>query len=759
MGVMPENYAFSEPDLAAGLRAAEAANERARLPDPTRQALREARESGNRSYFDPPEFSVLRERFTPPATPDSSFVIECHGQSASGSQYGWVKNRIEWCVNAVAVDIQYDSRGARTGSMIMTYQMIGYGRDDGTRNVALYARPTSVSFSGIYTPATIISMTVDCSLGAAGCSGGGAHRATMAQLLTMVGNTDDWFRWNVSSDEAFSTLADKMSQHWFDQHVVFWDGKSKKLGDFGFRCDSADYFNARPKACVFSAVLPHLQYSILDRDGNDTNQRAVAEHIRQAQDDPNSTVPVKPDGDKDIPGKYTGLLDDRYLTRIVTDTTTGSTYSDNRAEVGRACAKITPPAGMERPECDEYPFASTLQGASSPRWDFSVKYVPGTQNSSAGNLLRRFYDDDRILYQQDPFYVEIRDRDGGPVSGPPSVGTLDEVQGFEGEPIELLASVTGNPSSLQWSIAPEPGSDTDPGTDCQFSKETIAAPTVTCDDNGTFIATVTVDDGVHPAVTGRTRVRVLNRPPSVRFVTPKDWQVFRVGQPIVFDAPITDAANDTHQCQYGWDAGDAWDEPFAAAGRNCGTTRSYEHAGMYSIELVVTDDDGGQGFAKVMIVVYDPEAGSANIDGSTTTPAGSLTSQPAATGQSWLHFTGAYTSATRPSGQNKVWVDGTTFRFEGTGMDWLVVTPDGKVAALGSGTIGGQAGYTWITYGWDACPGDGGCQNIPNDRIRMVVLNSATGATVYDNAPSDGNWDVDSIFPRDMTSGGVQIHR
>ena len=41
---------------------------------------------------------------------------------------------------------------------------------------------------------------------------------------------------------------------------------------------------------------------------------------------------------------------------------------------------------------------------------------------------------------------------------------------------------------------------------------------------------------------------------------------------------------------------------------------------MYTIGVVVRDDDAATDTSGSMIVVYDPDAGSANIDGSTATP-------------------------------------------------------------------------------------------------------------------------------------------
>jgi hypothetical protein len=72
-----------------------------------------------------------------------------------------------------------------------------------------------------------------------------------------------------------------------------------------------------------------------------------------------------------------------------------------------------PQSGVE--ECDEYPFASTLEGAANPVWDFSVRAVLDFQNSTAGGRLGQYYFGDRVLRYDfglsdqlnDRFYVNI----------------------------------------------------------------------------------------------------------------------------------------------------------------------------------------------------------------------------------------------------------------------------------------------------------------------------------------------------------------
>ncbi|MGW8970570.1 NucA/NucB deoxyribonuclease domain-containing protein [Streptomyces platensis] len=65
------------------------------------------------------------------------------------------------------------------------------------------------------------------------------------------------------------------------------------------------------------------------------------------------------------------------------------------------------PAGPR--ECDEYPFASTYEGAgqhskepSAPKDNFSALPIPKAQNKAGGTILALFYDKNRILHGRDP---------------------------------------------------------------------------------------------------------------------------------------------------------------------------------------------------------------------------------------------------------------------------------------------------------------------------------------------------------------------
>ncbi|MFG2129319.1 NucA/NucB deoxyribonuclease domain-containing protein [Streptomyces sp. NPDC048751] len=108
----------------------------------------------------------------------------------------------------------------------------------------------------------------------------------------------------------------------------------------------------------------------------------VAKHIKDAQA-------------TDLPGKY-GTTN--YLTRL----TDRRKIKENRE---KACPSSLPrPAGKS---CDEYPFASTWQGAKYGGGRFSRRMVNARQNTNAGKALKGLYTYSRVL-EGDRFVVWIR---------------------------------------------------------------------------------------------------------------------------------------------------------------------------------------------------------------------------------------------------------------------------------------------------------------------------------------------------------------
>lgn len=261
-------------------------------------------------------------------------------------------------------------------------------------------------------------------------------------------------------------------------------------------------------------------------------------------------------------------------------------------------------------------------------------------------------------------------------------------------------------------------------------------------------------------------VPIVNQAPRVRIASPNPWQLFHVTTEVELDAPIRDTPDDSHICSIDWDDGTT--DEFATPDGACTVTHLYEHAGMYTVRVQVQDSFGATSEDEVLIVVYDPLAGANNSDGSFPSPAGSLASDAQQAGELWFHLAARYYPAdpTRPAGNAQTWLPGTPFRFDSgsAGVDWLVVTPDGKIAAKGSGQLQGRAGsYGFVFYGYDGCGEQSApaCQPGP-DRFRVVVWDLAANpnpghGTMYDSAP-DASYDVDAAEPAALRSGIVTVH-
>jgi hypothetical protein len=338
---------------------------------------------------------------------------------------------------------------------------------------------------------------------------------------------------------------------------------------------------------------------------------------------------------------------------------------------------------------------------------------------------------------------------------PPVVDAGPDMTGDEGASIALRGSATddrGTPTST-WTYTAGP--DVDPGATCAFGDAHAPTTTISCTDDGTFTVTLTAGDGVNTPVRDTAQVRLANVPPQVHMVAPQPWRLFKVGDSVPASVTFTDAANDTHTCRITWDDGRT--DTITPAGHACAGTHRFAHAGMFTIDITVTDDDGGQGTGHVMVVVYDPRAGVPQGNGWRNGP-----------GQEGFDFTASYpsTAATVPDGA-------VTFSLPPSAnlnlrnhqhLDWLVATPDGRFAIKGiAERIPGQQ-VAFVLYGYDGCPPGQttGCQPGP-DRLRMVVWDTTAHGPVPEDVPliydnrAGQPFDIDTADPQPIQSGVIVI--
>ncbi|WP_327090255.1 PKD domain-containing protein [Nonomuraea sp. NBC_01738] len=330
-----------------------------------------------------------------------------------------------------------------------------------------------------------------------------------------------------------------------------------------------------------------------------------------------------------------------------------------------------------------------------------------------------------------------------PVDLPPSVSAGIDVSGAEGGTVRLTGSATdaeGTPA-VSWTWRPVNG--VDPGTTCAFGSPAALTTTFSCDDDGEFAVTLTADDGKNPPVSDTARVRIANVPPKLDLRGPAPWQVFRAGAEVALDAPFTDPGNDTHTCTVTWDDGST--DTYPAASGKCDKGHVFAKPGMYTMEVTVTDDDGASDKAKVMIVVYDPDAGFVTGAGAVDSPLG----------QGRFNLNPKYLphdEGPPPAGGKLSFrVKGAGFQLASTAFDWLVVAPGGKTAVRGTGTVNGKPGFGFVGYATDE-----------PDAFRLVVWDLAASPHPGEDPLFDSvrgkDYDLDLAAPAASDKGSIRVH-
>lgn len=131
-------------------------------------------------------------------------------------------------------------------------------------------------------------------------------------------------------------------------------------------------------------VLPVVSYRTGDSAVNES-----AQHILEAQVAPERVVPA---AGQQIPGRVEGP----WLHRIFYDT---ARRDANRAAAVRQCVASNgsgySQGGVK--SCDEYPFASTAEGAANGDTRWSARVITAIDNSTAGNRLGTLYGQQAVL--------------------------------------------------------------------------------------------------------------------------------------------------------------------------------------------------------------------------------------------------------------------------------------------------------------------------------------------------------------------------
>lgn len=219
----------------------------------------------------------------------------------------------------------------------------------------------------------------------------------------------------------------------------------------------------------------------------------------------------------------------------------------------------------------------------------------------------------------DVYTAAVRPNNDAPVV------SVSAASGTEGAPIALSGSATdadNDPLTYSWAVTPAAGNDA--GSACIITAGgATLTPTVRCNDDGTYTATLTATGDPAGPVSAANTVTVGNANPDVTSpaATPS---TIDEGQSTSFSASFSDAGwNDTYNGVINWGFGPGESvTPNVLTQGSAGTadsgtisgTHTYQDDGSFTVTGTVDDDDNGSDSANVTVVVnnVDPTAVIAN---------------------------------------------------------------------------------------------------------------------------------------------------
>ena len=344
-----------------------------------------------------------------------------------------------------------------------------------------------------------------------------------------------------------------------------------------------------------------------------------------------------------------------------------------------------------------------------------------------------------------------------PANTPPTADAGGPYSGDEGSPIEITG-IASDPDldSLMYAWSYVAVSGVDAGATCDFVDENALSTDVTCTDDGTYKLTLTVDDGVNPAVSSNATLTVANVAPDMSIATPLADALFPLGT-VQLTVPLTDdGTNDTHTCTVNWDdlAGAIGGTVAETSGSgDCSSSKLFTIAGVYTITVEVTDDDGNSDTETVMIIVYDPSAGFVTGGGWINSPSGAYKVDLTLAGKANFGFVSKYKKgASTPTGETEFQFQAGSFNFHSAEYQWLVVAGC-KAQYKGTGTVNGVTGYGFLLTATDGNI----CAAKTADKFRIKVWDTDTDTIVYDNV--GGSDDIDAANPQDINGGSIVIHK
>lgn len=207
---------------------------------------------------------------------------------------------------------------------------------------------------------------------------------------------------------------------------------------------------------------------------------------------------------------------------------------------------------------------------------------------------------------------------------------------------------------------------------------------------------------------------------------------------------------DTHTAEINW--GDGVITLGDIDGNTISASHHYLEAGVYTISITVTDDDGDSTSAFYQyVVVFDPDEGFVTGGGVINSPAGAYAPDPGLEGKATFGFVSKYKKGqSTPSGNTEFQFHAAGLNFHSKDYDWLIIAGS-KAMYKGTGTINGEGNYGFMLSAIDGeIKGDG------FDKFRIKIWNKDTSDIIYDNNIDEDEYGNPSTV---LDSGQIKIHK
>jgi hypothetical protein len=350
-------------------------------------------------------------------------VCRSEHTSAAATQEGWMADRFSRChIGHRKIELRCTGCTTVLASVEFDYTLIGIAQN-GTRRVDF-----TLTFDNWTALGGLERDTTPMNVELSGCGGGLVIcTPTSARLEQPLGiwQLNPRFDLTMTSVDGTGIGAEylvtslvelNMAIMPVDPKIAPWVEDDMTRAQVRF--DSAGQVAGKHNGTVFSDVIPTFDLLAMARaDGYEADVKESIQHIDDALHHVERTFPSFML--KNPPGEFKPSLgaNQRPLHRLIDQTL----QDRNRTYAGKVCEDVWGPgAATPHLNCDEYPFASTKEGAYTgssasngntngwQTWHGSSRMIGEEDNQTSGRqyLNLGFYQSQRIL-NNDPFFVSI----------------------------------------------------------------------------------------------------------------------------------------------------------------------------------------------------------------------------------------------------------------------------------------------------------------------------------------------------------------